>query len=225
VKRTNIADKVESIGNTFRTPVFAGMAELYSELIANSDAQPDYKGLIFLSGSATFTRASLQHGFRAQGFPEADFLLMNWLVEQNIEQFKQRKLEKMRKNYKFPFVMIGDDTQYDPTIYTKFAKKYPEHSLAIYIRKVNLLSPKLPSDTNPFITAFDIAARETEAGRLNTNQALHVGEHVLQAEEEEIIPDYAYCPTKLAEPALRDTELQDTALRIRERVLSICANR
>jgi len=205
VKIINVHDKPEAAWNgLFSKKMFLGMAELYRGWVANSDASRDK--LVFLSGSPTFLRKRLTKVLGETGFPSARLILKNWFGGGNTKTYKLQAMNELAQQLPESFVMVGDDTEYDPAVYTEFAKSQaPGKSLPIYIRQIR--GVELPSGAQPFNTAFDIAFAEVEAGRLSVSDAIAVGERILTAQKPELLfPHYAYCPVA---PTLRDYVNQD----------------
>lgn len=124
---------------------FEGVADHY-KLLANAHTTDDMPNPFFYVSSSEWNLYDyLVDFFRYQGLPEGAFLLNQ--VKRWYEVFKTGKtkhtgklLRVMRILDAFPgqqFVLLGDNTQQDPVIYTEIAGKYPERIHAIYIRNAS----------------------------------------------------------------------------------------
>ena len=68
------------------------------------------------------------------------------------------------------FILLGDNSQSDPQIYTSIANKYPEQIVAIYIRNISLEKENITSETlnsiqNKFIQTYQF--KHTDAAILH----------------------------------------------------------
>ncbi len=61
-------------------------------------------------------------------------------------------------------ILFGDDQESDPDFYQELKRRFPEQVKAIYIHQ--LRGRVLPEGENGFLTAYEIALKEKEAGRL-----------------------------------------------------------
>ncbi len=108
--------------------------------------------------------------------------------------FKVRTiLEIMAKN-PGEVILMGDDVDLDPEVYTEIVKQHPERVLAVYIHTVK--NRKIPGDFTRYWTSLDLVLKEHIAGRLD---ATAVGSVISALSKESrlsrIIPNFADCPT------------------------------
>ena len=96
--------------------------------------------LMFLSTGAWNTITVLRHFLRARNFPRATILLRPWgMSAQGLPSrgpaFKRRELDRLVDMFpQVKWVLIGDNGQHDPEIFTEFAKRHPNSLAAIAIR-------------------------------------------------------------------------------------------
>jgi hypothetical protein len=121
------------------------------------------------------------------------------------------------------FLLVGDDTEMDPEVYSEFAAPRPNQVLAIYIHRIT--GRPVPAGSFEFVTAYDIALHEYEARRLSEEQAAIVGNVVLASRYSSFLPDFQACPN--ANPPIAD--LPDTLARlegaIEGRLATSCSGR
>ncbi|KAI3657418.1 hypothetical protein MP638_006699 [Amoeboaphelidium occidentale] len=148
VKQSKVLSKRILLDHTISEsfiPVQA-MAALYAKWKQDLDKKGYAAAFHYLSGSFWYLGRDLVNFLNSQGFPEGSLNL------QYIDANEFRTLVKMsRSTYKhkiatiehlikvFPrrkFILVGDSGEKDPEIYGEMAAKYPEHILAIFIRKV-----------------------------------------------------------------------------------------
>lgn len=124
---------------------FEGVGEHY-RLLAGAHTTAEMPNPFFYVSSSEWNLYDyLQDFFRHQGLPEGAFLLnqvKRWfeLLRTGKTKHKGKLLRVMRILDAFPnqqFILLGDNTQADPVIYTQIAAKYPGRIHAIYIRNAN----------------------------------------------------------------------------------------
>ncbi len=124
---------------------FEGVAEHYRLLSMAHTTDEMRNPFFYVSSSEWNLYDYLIDFFRQQGLPEGAFLLNQ--VKRWFEIFKTGKtkhngklIRVMRILDTFPnqkFILLGDNTQKDPFIYSQVAMKYPERIYAIYIRNAS----------------------------------------------------------------------------------------
>lgn len=202
----------------FRSSSFAGMAQLYHEIlnrhpgsefhiVSSSPPQIQNKILFFLSKN---------------GFPLAKLTLRDWRRQPSIPRYKVKALLKLVRESQCPVILVGDDTEFDPEIFAHVVKRCPERVVARYIRQVR--GRELPPGSMGFFTAFDIACAELTAGRLDNTHVLRVGDAVLKAEKPSwLIPWFSLKPPlqnlPFADPV--DALIVDLWGRIQEKIQAI----
>jgi len=194
IKISNTEKKIITIyRGLFRYSAFSGMAELYTQLTQNSCASENNPYFHIISSSPPAIRKRIEKFLKQNKFPSAILTLRDWIRESSIPKYKHRALEQVLRSSDAPLILIGDDTEYDPEIFTTFAEMYPERVLTIYIRAIK--DRPLPKAAKKFYTAFDIACAELAAERLTQEQVLLVGNAVLDAQKHSrLIPTFMKRP-------------------------------
>ena len=221
VKVTDVLHRNVSMRNAIHSKlVFAGMAELYRDLLGKDSPA---ERLEFISGSP---RILLTHKvdecLRDARFPPYRAALRNRVG--SVADFKTRVLRGLYGGSESQFLLIGDDTQSDPEVYAKFAAaKKPDQVLAIYIHQIT--GRALPPHSIPYLTAYDIALKEYQAQRLNALQAAEVGLVVWKSEEAAFLPGFQKCPKEYAQLPDLPKPLEVLQTQIRDRMKDLCSKR
>ena len=117
-----------------------GMATMYRELVAAHPGAP----IIYLSTGAWNTAPSLERFLRRNGFPVGPMLLTDWGPTsdgwfRSGQAHKRGALHRLaREMPHVQWLLIGDDGQHDPRIYTEFAASRPDAVRAIAIRQLSV---------------------------------------------------------------------------------------
>lgn len=202
----------------FRTSAFAGMAQLYEEILR---ANPESKFHI-VSSSPPAIRKKIEKFLKLNKFPPAELTLRDWIRQTSISGYKEGAILALIEKSSHPVLLIGDDTEHDPEVFARAYQKFPEKILARYLRSVK--GRDLPDGSTAFYTAFDIACAELAAGRLENAQVLHVGEALLLAERNSrLIPWFSLKPPVNFVPLLAqaDETVLDLWKKIQAKVQSI----
>lgn len=172
----------------FRSSAFAGMADLYQEILRNPDSQ-----FWIVSSSPPAIIKKIDYFIQKNKFPKANIQLRDWIRQSSILKYKLKSIQSLVEASKLPVILVGDDTEHDATVFAHVAKKYPEKIIARYIHVVT--GAALPDGSTPYFTAFDLACAELSKGRLSNEQVLRVGEAVLRAEKNSrLIPKFSLKP-------------------------------
>ncbi len=173
----------------FRTSAFAGMAQLYHELLASNPGSE----LRVVSSSPPQIRGKIHFFLTTNGFPPATLVLRDWFRQTSIVKYKLGAILSIVEKAKGPVLLIGDDTEHDPEVFARVAKRFPEKVAARYLRRVK--GRDLPDGSHGFFTAFEVACAELSAGRLGSQEVLRVGQAVLKAEKtSRLIPWFSLKP-------------------------------
>jgi phosphatidate phosphatase APP1 len=181
----------------FRTSAFAGMAQLYAELLA---FHPESR-FCLVSSSPPQIRRKIEFFLTKNGFPKGRIILRDWIRQSSIVKYKLGSILAMVEEADpgCAVVLIGDDTEHDPEVFARVAKRFPERVAARYLRIVK--GRAMPEGSQGFFTAFDVACAELTAGRLSAEQVLRVGEGVLKAEKSSrLIPWFSLKPPVQSAP-------------------------
>jgi phosphatidate phosphatase APP1 len=217
IKISNTQSKLITVyRGLFRSSAFAGMAQLYSEILAASAGSEFY----LVSASPPQIKKKIEFFLQMNEFPAAKIVLRDWIRQSSIIKYKLGTLLALVEAAPGPAILVGDDTEQDPEVFARVAKRFPEKVVARYIRMVR--GRELPEGTLGFFTAFDVACAELAAGRLSNDQVLKVGEVVLKAEKNSrLIPWFSIRPQARANPVSEDNPVAALWKAIQERILSI----
>jgi hypothetical protein len=202
----------------FRTSAFAGMAQLYHE-IAGSHPGSEFH---VVSSSPPQIRRRIEKFLALNGFPPAKLVLRDWIRQKSIETYKFRAISDLVASSSCAVILVGDDTEHDPEIFSRVDAAFPGRVLARYLRAVK--GRDLPAGSVAFFTAFDIACAELAAGRLTSDQVLRVGEALLKAEKHSrLIPWFSLKPSLGFMPLLThaDEAVMDLWKKIHAKVQAI----
>jgi len=120
---------------------FPGVRAFYKQLAGNDRINP----IFYVSSSEWNLYDFLVDFFATQELPKGPFLLQKFksglrdLIHSGggSHEHKQEKIEELL--LRFPtlkFILIGDNGQRDPEIYSKIVSQFPDRILAIYLRDI-----------------------------------------------------------------------------------------
>jgi phosphatidate phosphatase APP1 len=144
VLSTSLPRPMIAAWNTFmrsegaRKPV-PGMATMYRELLAEHPDAP----VIYLSTGAWNTAPLLTRFLRRSGFPAGPMLLTDWGPTnsgwfRSGQEHKHAQLHRLARELPHvKWLLVGDDGQHDPKIYTEFTSRRPDHVRGIAIRELS----------------------------------------------------------------------------------------
>lgn len=222
VKLSNVPNTGDSVLRVFGEEVFPGMKTLYSVMAWERDS------LVFLSGGPTFLEHHVREVLDENGFSGYQLLLRDIFVSGGAWSHKTARLRELSAaSPARPFILIGDDGEKDPEIFSAFSAAQPGKVHAIYIHRVR--GRKISAGEIGYHTAFEIALSEVKAGRMTTVEAAEVGRTVLSADPELVFPEFAECPSEIIYPMSpeirRSVVLLDLIANNRSRWASYCAER
>ncbi len=123
---------------------FPGVAAFYRALHVGQDGKRS-NPFFYVSSSEWNLYDLLKDFCIYNGFPKGVFLLRElhvsifkfWKSGGGDHQHKYRKIKRLFETYPgMRFILIGDNGQHDPEIYSQIASEYPDRIRAIYIRVV-----------------------------------------------------------------------------------------
>jgi phosphatidate phosphatase APP1 len=83
--------------------------------------------------------------------------LMGLLKNKKEKNFKLKQIDRIISHLPDKkFVLIGDDSQNDPIIYSNIANKYKDQIIAVYIRKTRNKNRKVKNLDKPFIDNMEV---------------------------------------------------------------------
>ena len=134
-----------------------GMAAMYRSLLADEPQMP----VLYLSTGAWNVAPAITRFLRRHDFPLGPLLLTDWGPTntgwfRSGQEHKERELRLLREFFpQVRWILVGDDGQHDPVIYSEFAVEHPEAVEAICIRELTpaeqLLSSGLPVATDELL--------------------------------------------------------------------------
>ncbi|MGL5819785.1 MAG: App1 family protein [Phycicoccus sp.] len=144
VLSTSLPRPLIAAWNTFvrsegaRRPV-PGMATMYRELLATVPTAP----VVYLSTGAWNTAPWLTRFLRRSGYPAGPMLLTDWGPTntgwfRSGQEHKRAQLHRLARDLPhIRWLLVGDDGQHDPRLYTEFAARRPDHVRGIAIRELS----------------------------------------------------------------------------------------
>jgi phosphatidate phosphatase APP1 len=136
-----------------------GMATMYRELLAEHPDAP----VIYLSTGAWNTSPWLTRFLRRNGYPDGPMLLTDWGPTntgwfRSGQEHKHAQLHRLARELPHvKWLLIGDDGQHDPKIYTEFTARKPDHVRGIAIRELSpgeqVLSHVIPVANDDLVPA------------------------------------------------------------------------
>ncbi len=144
VLSTSLPRPMIAAWNTFvrsegaRRPV-PGMATLYRELLAERPDAP----VVYLSTGAWNTAPQLTRFLRRNGYPAGPMLLTDWGPTntgwfRSGQEHKRAQLHRLARELpNVRWLLVGDDGQHDPKLYTEFATKRPDRVCGLAIRQLS----------------------------------------------------------------------------------------
>ncbi len=145
-----------------------GMPELYDQVVR---AHPG-AFVVYLSTGAWNTAPFLRRFLRRHGYPVGPLLLTDW-GPTNTGWFRSGRVHKVgtlrRLHQELPhlrWLLVGDDGQHDPDIYSTFARESPEVVRAVLLRELS------PAEQ---VLARGLSLPETDGGA-GTVPVLHGGD-------------------------------------------------
>ena len=141
-----------------RRPV-PGMATMYRELLAAHPEAP----VVYVSTGAWNTAPWLTRFLRRSGYPAGPMLLTDWGPTntgwfRSGQEHKHAQLHRLARELpNVKWLLVGDDGQHDPKIYTEFTGRRPDRVRGIAIRELSpseqVLSHVIPVANDDLVPA------------------------------------------------------------------------
>ena len=194
VRITNVQSYWETFKNAlFKKDIFLGIPSLYQSVRENCD------GVIYLSAGPQCLRDDLEKTLEEVGLPLGPIHLRNWMSGLSAAKFKESLINELIDQTKSSFLVIADDTESDPFIFSDFRKRHPDRFIEIYIHRVKGID--LPEGVIGYSNPFDIAVREVNAGRLDSRNAVEVAHTILGQNRFDLLyPWFKMCPRDYSPP-------------------------
>jgi phosphatidate phosphatase APP1 len=143
---TNVSNKLKMIltviiSNEHTRKPFEGIAAFYRALQKGATGGED-NPIFYVSNSAWNLYTLLLEFLNLQKIPFGPLLLRDFgdhlFFSKDPQSHKKSNIKMILDSFPhLPFVLIGDNGEQDPEIYTDVVKEYPTRILVIYIRSVN----------------------------------------------------------------------------------------
>ena len=136
-----------------------GMATMYRELLAAQPGAP----VVYLSTGAWNTAPHLHRFLGRNGYPAGPMLLTDWGPThtgwfRSGQEHKRAQLHRLARELpNIRWLLVGDDGQHDPRLYTEFASKRPDRVRGLAIRQLTageqVLSHAIPVANDDLLPA------------------------------------------------------------------------
>lgn len=177
-----------TVNGIFSEKVFTGMPEFlrgtrsYADALFVVSAGPK---LIKSRAKALLKKHEIQYdGLRLRPIPG----------KQGKLTFKVKTILEIMDKTPGEVILLGDDVDLDPEVYTEIVKTHPERVLGVYIHTVK--NRPIPEGFVSYWTSLDLALKEHLAGRMESSAVSSVLEALKNEPKlKRIIPKFADCPT------------------------------
>ena len=218
IKITETNRPVRMIINGFFTlKAFAGMPELYEHM------QHLYADrTVVLTSSPNLLRKRIHKLFDKYNMEIDQLITRNLRTESDGPAYKYKNIvAQLEANPNKKVILLGDDSGEDHEIYHKVQQNFPDKVLAIYIRPVK--GKQLPEGITKYLSAFDIALAEYNAGRLGLTELRDISDIVATHEKDkEIIAKKSVCPKS---GSINTEGVEELIRMVKERIQDICKDR
>jgi len=191
IKITNTTNRIKTVlRGLFKNQHYAGMSELYQEVLSRTG------GLFFVvSSSPKSIRYKILRFLDQGNYPKRVVYLRDWLRQKDVRAYKMKAIISILESYSsMQWILVGDDSEWDPEIYAEIKAANPTKIVSIYIRSIR--NRPLPPMAQSFFTPYEVALHEYNAGRLILSQVARIGKSLTDADDfEKIIPYFAHHPT------------------------------
>jgi phosphatidate phosphatase APP1 len=189
IKITDAADPATAAWNgIFTEKVFTGMPEFLKAARSFSDS------LFVVSAGPRFLKSRAVALLKKHKIKYDGLYLRAIPGSQGKLEFKVKAIQEIMNKNPGDVILMGDDVDLDPEVYTEVAKIHPTRVLGVYIHSVR--GRKIPEAFTRYWTSLDLALKENIAGRLDTNHVSNVVRALTQEPKlSMIIPKFADCPT------------------------------
>lgn len=208
------------LNSLFSKKMFYGTTELHKGLSTYTTET------YVLSASPGLLRGRIMSALLYNDIRFDELITRSFFGSEDKLSFKKNSIQRLFNNSQDTFLLIGDDVELDPDIYMKMRELNPQKVKSIYIH--NIINRKFYFNQNitSYITAFDIAIAEYKANRMTYDQALSIGEEVLNTptyKMKELIPGFAHCPKSPGDfPSFLGFDLRATAIKVQTKIIKYC---
>jgi hypothetical protein len=191
IKVTDVLDKMNAVYNSMFTKIeFSGMSVLYKELDTSENI------FYYVSGSPILISEKVNEFLTFNNFPQRENLILKNSMSDSTYSYKINAIEQLINKIKPDhLILIGDDTELDPEIYSAISKKFPAKVDSIYIHAIKARAlPELKILKNYF-AATEIAGWEVIKGNLNSESIIKVANSFDDGGNgSQVVIPLRYCP-------------------------------
>ncbi|QDB78030.1 DUF2183 domain-containing protein [Georgenia wutianyii] len=150
-----------------------GMAELFGHVQETRPGTP----VLYLSTGAWNVVPALERFFRRTGLPSGPMLMTDWGPTnsgwfRSGQEHKRMSLRRLLIDFpEITWLLVGDDGQHDPDIYSELAREHPDRVRAIAIRELSAGEHVLSHGTPQ---AMDGGRASTDGGRIVQDEQVPV---------------------------------------------------
>jgi phosphatidate phosphatase APP1 len=201
---------------------YAGMSELYRVLAGDASATPSF---FIVSATSSGFEDRAQQFLRDEKYPEARVYFRNWITELSIRKFKLTKIrEILDAHAERKFIAVFDNSDASVELAAMLPQQFPGRFTAIYLRTT--VKRDLPAGAIGFVTAFEIAAHELQAGRMTSEQFGLVTRAMLdETVHEHLVPSYAQCPRDYDPCTGLSDSIERECADVRAKIAAVCSAR
>lgn len=189
IKITDAGDHANAAWNgIFTEKVFSGMPEFLRATRSFADS------LHVVSAGPKLIKGRVLSLLKKHNIKHEGVYLRKIPGKEGKLEFKVRTILEIMEKNPGEVLLLGDDVDLDPEIYTEIVKQHPERVLGVYIHMVK--NRPIPESFTPYWTSMDLALKEHMAGRLDSNSVIEIINALMsEAKLTRIIPKFANCPT------------------------------
>lgn len=174
----------------FTENVFTGIPEFFKELREYTDSLHVVSaGPKLIKGrvSSLLKKFKIQHdGIHMRTVPGKEGKL----------NFKVRTILEIMNKTSDDVILLGDDVDLDPEVYTEITMQHPDRILGVYIHMVK--DRPIPEKFIRYWTSMDLALQENIVGRMDSDSVSAVVRPLLaETQLASVIPQFADCPTTM----------------------------
>lgn len=188
IKITYTFDPVRiGYNGVFTKKAFAGMSELFRNYRNYTDE------MWVLTASPRVLTGRIHALLRKHMIEINGLFTRNFFKDPDKFKFKYNRIETLiLKNPEAKFILIGDNSTDDQLIYQKLREDYPANIIDIYMHRIR--EGHIPRGQKVWLSAFDIAAYEYQAGRMSLGEVDSIYQAVSSRRLKRIVPKHFYCP-------------------------------
>ncbi len=189
IKITNAGDTGSAAWNgLFSDKVFTGIPEFLRATKGFSDS------LFVVSAGPKLIKSRVLSLLRKHNIEHDGVYLRTIPGKEGKLEFKVRTVLEIMEKTPNDVILMGDDVDLDPEVYTEILKQHPTRVLGVYIH--NVKDRSIPEAFTKYWTSFDLVLKEHMAGRIDPAGVTSVLEPMLKESKlAMIIPKFANCPT------------------------------